>query len=175
MNRQLPSEPDDPSETSEVGLPDDPPAVHRPPKISTPKPAHGRRGVVAVILREERFLVIRRSQEVTAPGKLCFPGGGIEPGESEEQTLQREMLEELALEVSPVRLLWRSRTPWGTKLAWWLADTPEDPQLHPDPSEVEEVFWMSRLELLEAEDLLPSVPQFMRAWRTGKLSLPIDW
>jgi len=131
--------------------------------------------VVAVILREERFLVIRRSQEVTAPGKLCFPGGGIEPGESEEQTLHREMLEELAIEVAPVRRLWRSTTPWGTKLAWWLADVPDLMQPDPDPSEVEEVFWMSRLELQDAEELLPSVPQFMRAWRTGKLSLPIDW
>ncbi len=149
--------------------------VQRPPKITSPKPAHGRRGVVAVILREERFLVIRRSQHVTAPGKLCFPGGGIEPGETEEETLQREMLEELAIEVDPVRLLWRSTTPWGTKLAWWLADVPLAMQPDPDPSEVEEVFWMSRLELQDAEEILPSVPQFMRAWRTGKLSLPINW
>lgn len=149
--------------------------VQRPQKINTPKPPHGRRGVVAVILRGDRFLVIRRSQEVTAPGKLCFPGGGIEPGETEPETLQREMLEELAIEVAPVRRLWRSVTPWGTKLAWWLADLPDAMQPDPDPSEVSEVFWMTRLELQAAEDLLPSVPQFVRAWRTGKLALPIDW
>ena len=33
---------------------------------------------------------------VTAPGKLCLPGGAIEKGETEEQALVREMQEELA-------------------------------------------------------------------------------
>lgn len=157
--------------------PNEPPAVmsDRPAKISNPKPAFGRRGVVAVILRDEQFLVIRRSQAVTAPGKLCFPGGGIEPGECEEEALVREMMEELALPVIPRQRLWRSTTPWGTKLAWWLADSDEETNPVPDPSEVEEVFWMRQLELTAANDLLPSVPQFIHAWRTGKLILPIDW
>ncbi len=144
-------------------------------KINNPKPAFGRRGVVAVIIREDRFLVIRRSLAVTAPGKLCFPGGGIEPGEEESESLRREMMEELALEVSPVRRLWRSTTPWGTKLAWWLADILPAAEPDPDPEEVAEVFWMSRLELQSAEDVLPSVPQFFQAWRKGRLSLPLDW
>ena len=39
-----------------------------------------RRGVVAVVVLEERFLVIRRSQEVVAPGTYCFPGGAVEAG-----------------------------------------------------------------------------------------------
>lgn len=157
--------------------PDEPPPVmpDRPAKISHPKPASGRRGVVAVILRDDHFLVIRRSQAVTAPGKLCFPGGGIEPGEGEEEALVREMLEELALPVIPRQRLWRSTTPWGTKLAWWLADSDHEIAPVPDPSEVAEVFWMRQLELVAASDLLPSVPQFIQAWRTGKLALPIDW
>ena len=37
-----------------------------------------RRGVVGVIFREDRLLVIRRSLTVVAPGLLCLPGGGIE-------------------------------------------------------------------------------------------------
>jgi (d)CTP diphosphatase len=126
-------------------------------------------------LRDDQFLVIRRSREVTAPGKLCFPGGGIEPGESEEEALIREMLEELALPVVPQQRLWRSTTPWGTRLAWWLADASAAHHPVPDPSEVAEVFWMRQRQLLGAENLLPSVPQFMHAWRTGKLRLPIDW
>jgi hypothetical protein len=40
-----------------------------------------RRGVIAVVVREGRLLVIRRAQCVVAPGAICFPGGGIEPGE----------------------------------------------------------------------------------------------
>jgi 8-oxo-dGTP pyrophosphatase MutT (NUDIX family) len=76
-----------------------------------------RRGVVAVVLRGERFLVIRRSQHVRAPGMHCFPGGAIEASEDEPAAVRRELLEELALESRPVQLLWRSTTPWNVALA----------------------------------------------------------
>jgi 8-oxo-dGTP pyrophosphatase MutT (NUDIX family) len=65
-----------------------------------------RYGVVAVILRDERFLVIRRSQQVAAPGKYCFPGGGIESGETESVALERELLEELNVAIVPQHCLW---------------------------------------------------------------------
>lgn len=66
-----------------------------------PKPfVKGKRGVVGVMLRRDKLLTIRRSQWVTAPGKLCLPGGTIEEGETEEQALVREMKEELSIHVS---------------------------------------------------------------------------
>ena len=90
--------------------------------MNEPKPTtHRKRGVVGVIFRDQRLLIIRRSMTVAAPGKLCLPGGGIELGESESEALVREMQEELAIDVQPVHLCWRSVTPWGTNLAWWLA------------------------------------------------------
>jgi 8-oxo-dGTP pyrophosphatase MutT (NUDIX family) len=67
-----------------------------------------KRGVVGVIKREDRFLIIRRSKFVTAPRKLCLPGGTMEKGETEIDTLVREMKEELSIDVTPVRLCWRS-------------------------------------------------------------------
>ncbi|MES1213405.1 MAG: NUDIX domain-containing protein, partial [Singulisphaera sp.] len=56
-----------------------------------------RRGAVGVIVRHERFLVIRRAEGIAAPGKFCFPGGGIEGEESEHQALVRELMEELGV------------------------------------------------------------------------------
>ena len=38
----------------------------------------GRHAVVAIIVEQSKYLVIRRSAFVRAPGLLCFPGGGIE-------------------------------------------------------------------------------------------------
>lgn len=134
----------------------------------------GRRGVVAIILRENAFLVIRRSQWVTAPGLLCFAGGGIEPGESEEEALIREMHEELTLQVQPVTRVWESVTAWGTHLAWWTAQIAQDAQPIPNPQEVAEVHWMPAEQLMKTAGTLPSLPQFLEAWSSGKFTLPIS-
>ncbi len=92
-----------------------------------------RHGVVGVVFEEGRFLVIRRSMKVRAPGLLCFPGGHIEANESFEEAIVREMQEELALPIRVRRHLWTSVTRWGTKLEWMLVErTPADAE--PIPS-----------------------------------------
>jgi 8-oxo-dGTP pyrophosphatase MutT (NUDIX family) len=122
-----------------------------------------------VILREDRFLVIRRSALVRAPGMLCFPGGAIEEGESEPAALCRELREELSLTVLPQRLLWRSVTSRQVELAWWLAgvDAQQCPQ--PNPQEVAEYFWWTAAEILRAPDVLPSNREFLAAWQAGQI------
>ena len=122
-------------------------------------------------MRRERLLIIRRSLTVPAPGNLCLPGGGIESGESEPEALVREMQEELTIDVKPIRLCWRSVTPWGTNLAWWLAHL--DPRVTPvaNPEEVAEVHWMTKDEIRTARDMLPSLPTFVEAWERGELDL----
>ncbi|TWU60820.1 hypothetical protein Poly51_11010 [Rubripirellula tenax] len=130
-----------------------------------------KRGVVGVIFRDERLLIIRRSLTVTAPGKLCLPGGTMELGEVEHETLVREMQEELAIDVDPVRLCWRSVTPWGTILAWWLARLDQDVTPVPYEPEVSEYFWMKPDELNSVNDVLPSLPAFVAAWRRGEIDL----
>jgi len=135
----------------------------------------GKRGVVGVMIRGDKMLTIRRSQNVTAPGKLCLPGGTIEFGETEEQALVREMQEELNIDVIPVNCCWRSVTPWGTKLAFWYADLADDAVPVPDIQEVAEAHWMDRHEIDHASDVLPSLPRFIDAWRGGEVSLPIAY
>ena len=108
--------------------------------MNDPQPtSHRERGVVGVIFRHERLLIIRRSMTVAAPGKLCLPGGAIERGESESEALVREMQEELTIDVDPVRLCWRSVTPTGTRLAWWLAMLDEQVTPLANPDEVAEI------------------------------------
>ncbi len=133
-----------------------------------------KRGVVGVIFREDRLLVIRRSLTVVAPGLLCLPGGGIEEGETESEALVREMQEELAIDVTPKRLCWRSTTSWNTELAWWIAHL--DPKINPiaNPDEVAEVHWLHREEIRNADDMLPSLPKFLDAWERGDIDLVTD-
>lgn len=55
--------------------------------------------VGAAILRDGRLLACRRTQPPRLAGCWEFPGGKVEPGESEEQALVRECAEELDLAV----------------------------------------------------------------------------
>lgn len=128
-----------------------------------------KRGVVAVVARGDRLLVIQRSQHVRAPGMYCFPGGGIEPGESEDIAVAREMHEELAATVAPVRCLWRYVTSWGVDLAWWLVTLPEDAALVHNPLEVEAFHWMHPREIRGLEKLLESNLHFLDAVEAGEI------
>ena len=51
----------------------------------------------AVIYKEGRVLVARRKAGGDLAGKWEFPGGKLEPGETPETALRRELREELAL------------------------------------------------------------------------------
>ena len=78
---------------------------------------------------------------------------------------------ELAIDVDPIRLCWRSVTPWGTNLAWWLAHLDEAVTPIANPAEVAEFHWMSRDEIRGAEGMLPSLPPFVAAWESGEITL----
>lgn len=130
-----------------------------------------RRGAVAVVVRDARFLVIRRSRHVSAPRKFCFPGGKIEQGESEEVALRRELQEELGCEVVPQRCVWRSETSWGVQLAWWLASIGPETDLTPHPDEVESFHWLTGDEMRALGELLESNRRFLDALEEGVFSL----
>lgn len=58
----------------------------------------------AIIDADGRLLVQRRPVGSDFPGLWEFPGGKIEPGESPEAALVRELREELGIDVDPERL-----------------------------------------------------------------------
>jgi 8-oxo-dGTP diphosphatase len=134
----------------------------------------GRRGVVGVAIRDGRMLVIRRSRTVVAPLVYCFPGGGIEPGESEEQALVREFHEEVGIAVRPVRRLWECVTTWKVELAWWLVETPPDAMPVANPAEVESIHWYTPEEMSQLPELLASNQEFLEfiKSRYNSLALP---
>jgi 8-oxo-dGTP diphosphatase len=54
----------------------------------------------AIIERNGLVLAAQRSADMSLPLKWEFPGGKIDPGESPEECLRRELMEELAIDVN---------------------------------------------------------------------------
>jgi 8-oxo-dGTP pyrophosphatase MutT (NUDIX family) len=128
-----------------------------------------RRGVIAVIQKDERFLVIRRSRFVRAPRKYCFPGGEIEEGETEIDALKREMVEELNVVVRPIKRIWTNETASGVHLSWWTTDIGFQ-RVKVNPAEVEAFHWLRMDEILARKDLLDTNRRFMLGLRSGAIT-----
>lgn len=118
-------------------------------------------GVVAVAQRDGRLLLIRRAAGVAAPDKWCFPGGGVEPGESGGEAIRREMQEELGIRVCPIRQVWQWRRPDGRLLLDWWEVQPASVDLVPDPAEVAEARWLLPAEIRSLPAVLPGLLEFM--------------
>ena len=59
-----------------------------------------RQAVVATIQKSDKYLFVKRSDYIDiAKGYWCPVSGGIEANESEEEALQREVMEEVRLKV----------------------------------------------------------------------------
>ncbi|WP_328823259.1 NUDIX hydrolase [Metallococcus carri] len=131
-----------------------------------------RRAVRAVILDEaDRILLVQfRWPGMPYPGGLwACPGGGIEPGESTEDALRRELLEEVGLDEPPVAaLLWRKTSRWDLGLAETRYDGQVDdyflirvPHFEPRPA-------------MTPEELRAENVHGMRWWTRGEISSGTD-
>ena len=63
----------------------------------------------AVIEKDGKILIARRKGEDALGGKWEFPGGKLEPGETPEECLKRELREELGIETEVKAFLCSSR------------------------------------------------------------------
>lgn len=80
--------------------------------------------VAAILEREGLILLAQRPDSGDQPGLWEFPGGKVEPGESEPEALRRELQEELNIDVEPQRYLASHEQAIGERIirlhAWYV-------------------------------------------------------
>src|SRR6266480_4282096 len=134
------------------------------PPSPRPLQPDGRVHGVAVAVRREdgKWLMVRRSKNVGSPLKVCFPGGTVEAGESQEQAVVREMQEELGLKVRPVKRVWKHEFPDKPLTLWgWIAEVENSSHLKVNEEELAEVLWMDAKEGRSHPDGLPTNRDFL--------------
>lgn len=65
--------------------------------------------VAALILRDSRILICQRRRDDSHALQWEFPGGKVEPGESHSEALKRELHEELGIEATIGKEVFRTR------------------------------------------------------------------
>jgi NAD+ diphosphatase len=93
-------------------------------------------------------LVLGR-QAVWPPGRFSILAGFVEPGESAEAAVAREVAEEVGLRVTDIRYVGSQPWPFPQSLMLGFVARLDGPDtLIVDPTEIEEAHWVSRGDLL---------------------------
>lgn len=110
-----------------------------------------RHGVIIVLQRGERFLVGQRADHKPAAGYWTQVSGKLEPGESEQEAVVREAMEELGCRVRPLEKLQELPSANGRyRLHYWRTEILEgEPSTCND--EINELRWVTVAELREME------------------------
>ena len=110
--------------------------------------------VAAIIEHGGRFLLGKRSlTKQSAPGFWHALCGRVEPGESEAEAVQREVLEESGLRVCAIEQVWQADTRDGiARIYWWRVQALDERPAQLLQDEHTELRWVS---VSEMRDLAP--------------------
>lgn len=118
--------------------------------------------VVDDLRKPTRFLAAQRAYPPQLRGQWEFPGGKVEPGESPQAALVRELREELNI-VANIGVEVRSDTSlsaWplkpGLEMRVWLVST-DRPEISPGTSHMQ-VKWVTPVQALDLNWLAPDLP-----------------
>lgn len=111
-----------------------------------------------IVERGGRVLIARRGQGDALAGKWEFPGGKIEPGETPEECLARELREELGIETRVGECVATSMYDYGRDAVELLAYRAEIVAGEPLPREHEALTWAPLAELERYDFAAADVP-----------------
>lgn len=102
-------------------------------------------------MHDDRVLAMKRAAHKPLPGKWEFPGGKIEPNESAEEALIREIKEELDVDIYNLELFDYSITlvtDWEVELSCFSVQTNVFPT---ESTDHDEMRWMNKKDLVELD------------------------
>ena len=103
--------------------------------------------VIMLITKGNRVLLGRNA--VWPEGMYSLLAGFVEPGETVESAVRREVLEEAGVPVGPVRYLASQPWPFPASLMLGCHGEALDEAITVDPSELEDALWLDRQALLQ--------------------------
>ena len=124
---------------------------------------------VIVGVRNGDRLLITRYAKGRGVGFDALVAGFTEIGETLEQTVEREVMEEVGLRVKNIR--YYKSQPWGlsgTMLAGFFCDVDGDDTITLDESELSSAIWKNREEIVGQPDDLSLTNEMMKIFRDGK-------
>jgi NAD+ diphosphatase len=132
---------------------------------------------VIMLVHDGGDRVVLGRQAVWPPGRFSILAGFVEPGESAEAAVAREVAEEVGLEVTDIRYVASQPWPFPQSLMLGFVARADDPgDLVLDPDEIEEARWFTRDELRRGEGpraLPPPVSiarHILDRWMAGEFS-----
>lgn len=120
-----------------------------------PRPPRNVTSVGGLVVRNDSLLVVRMSYGPSA-GRWMIPGGLLDPGETLDTAVAREVLEETGITARPVGIAGirsRSDGPNTDNYVLWLLE-PLSGEPTPDEHEIEEARYMPFTEIAEREDVV---------------------
>jgi NAD+ diphosphatase len=99
---------------------------------------------VVIMLAEHDGKVLVGRQHRYPPGRYSALAGFVEPGESVEEAVARELHEEAGLKVRDVRYVVSQPWPFPSSLMMACMADADDPSLTIDTTELEDAFWVDR-------------------------------
>ena len=139
---------------------------------------------VIVLVRDAQDRVLLGRQKVWPAGRYSNFAGFLEPGESLEACVKREVLEEAGVRINQIEYLGSQAWPFPASIMLaftGVVENPDDAQA--DGEEIEDLRWYSRekftADLKSGELLIPPgisiARRMIEAWYGGSIDSPESW
>ena len=126
-------------------------------------------GIVAVISKNNKYLLLEDSRELMK-GKWAPPHGRCDnTDKSEKESVIREVFEETGLKVKPKKKLWTTKADVKTDTLSFWSVTIKGGKIKIDKEESSNYGWFTLEELLNLE-LYPATKKFFTLIKNGKIA-----